>query len=151
MKRQTRIALYGCVSIIILGFLGFVLLWRTNLFAASIPKMPGTTKLENLSSSDVYVGNCCKGYQIAYHIPRSMSEVRDFYEHELGTSFEKGGHPLYPNFKDYSIFPSSEWSYVCKPSCDDLRATHYSIFLLDSNDLLDQEGTVVILQVQQKR
>lgn len=113
---------------------------------------PDAVELEELSYSDVYVGNCCKGYQLAYYAQDSLAQVRQFYELETGADFIAGGYPVHPNFQDYGQFSSSLWNYVCEPDCGtpDTK-TRQSVFLVDANEVLMKEGTVIVFQVHIER
>lgn len=103
------------------------------------------------SDSDVYVGNCCKGYQVAYYTEKSLSKVRLFYESELEEEFVSGGYPVPPNFRDFGQLPSSLWSFLCDPECGMLATTTQSVFLIDADELITKQGTVVIFQVHTER
>ena len=116
-----------------------------------VPVYPGATKVESLSRSSVYVGNCCTAFQVAYFTSKPMSDVRLFYEQEFGKPFLTGeGFPVHPNFKDYGTYPTCMSVSFCRPDCDTPDYTSQSVSLIDANELLEKEGTVIVFQVHEE-
>jgi hypothetical protein len=112
---------------------------------------PGAAKVEELSYPDIYVGNCCTAHQLGYYTLKPMSEVRAFYESELGKTFTGGfGFPPHPNFKDYGQYSSCMAVFLCRPDCETPDHTSQSIVLIDANELLEKDGTAIILQIHEE-
>jgi hypothetical protein len=115
---------------------------------ALIPVYPGAERVDKLSRSSVYVGSCCQAYQLAYYTPEPMDTVRLFYESRIGKSFVDGfKYPPHQNFQDFDEFPSCMSVFFCRPDCETDGHTAESVYLLDADEPLTKEGTVVIFQV----
>lgn len=128
------------VAVLIILFVSTIYYLQTR---APIPLPSKATALTELFD-EPYVGNCCLGYQYAYHSEKPISEVQAFYELTYGEKFVRGEktYPAHPNFENYGHYSSTLWLYIYEPE----RSRSTAVFLIEAYELSMSEGTVIIYQ-----